>query len=556
MVVRYPLIDVSQLPKELVETLSSPNPEISSEEEYQHIKQHAEEKNLISSNQIIIIESTEGPIYKCGGSSEETGPTFIPRLSVDKRVDEHFIAPEADPRICVIIHYSMVKSEFTFDEAEKLLENWAEKIEKSVTEFASEFNVPACEVVTKLYRDKIELDGDPLTWYHLNCNIGGGEFASQAKTVLPSILFDCSPMHEHKQNQNYDRSDGFPKFTVSYTILEKGADIEANLLRDISRSVGNGQSILKIEGHWDAFSTILNTCSKFAVRYMIQKEEGLCAQDVYHHESILSSKNLSDIKTGHLNINSGDNKGEIERSNIPSGMVKNLAEGFEPVGEVKMFYDAIVSLCTAVNDCNDSIRYKSVRDSFEHIRDAWRDESEKVRGVELTRETWNVNEKNIKEVIHLLNRDITNFNRYKQDFLEKMKGNSPREKERLKEPIRSRTVQQIELNLWEYLLFYKIFSEICTYIMKALEVANKIHHSLSKEKKSKLGEFEKRGVKFDLLHHIRTYGALDKALTKIQLILKKLKESPEKLNIYNAVCKSLMLKLSDEPVRTESDFNE
>ena len=77
----------------------------------------------------------------------------------------------------------------------------------------------------------------------------------------------------------------------------------------------------------------------------------------------------------------------------------------------------------------------------------------------------------------------------------------------------------------------------------AAGASNKPLHSLAYEK-SGLGKLDQSLVDFKLLDHIRIYGLLCQALDEVREILEGL-NNDENSNVYDAVCKCLMLKLSD-----------
>ena len=74
------------------------------------------------------------------------------------------------------------------------------------------------------------------------------------------------------------------------------------MLKQISKSIGNGQSLFKIGEPWDCFESMLNMCSRFAIRSMIQAESRVSLRPAFHEESLLSSSLLSDSKLGHVRI--------------------------------------------------------------------------------------------------------------------------------------------------------------------------------------------------------------------------------------------------------------
>lgn len=559
MVVKRPFLECSSLPMDLIEILSSPNPEDVLEREYQDLKTYSELNEIdVKTKDIVIIKSKENPVYISSSSlqGDINGPKFLPQLVKEKRED-FFIKEDNKQVLFLVIHYSMIEddAELPFEKAERILNNWAKKANKSLKDFAKAFNVTPCEIQIKLYNELEDLHNDPLIYFHRKNNPGKDLFADDASLVLPTVLFDCSPLNFHENYIHCDREDGYPDFTVFYTTIEDKSEVDSTLLRQISKSLGNGQSVFRIGGHWSSLRTILSTCSRFAVRYMIQKESGMDLFDTFHKESLHTSATLSHSKAGHISISQ---RNYSPGSSIPIGIVRDLTAEFEPVGNQNAFYNVIKELCESVNICNDGPT-RSIRHSYEHVRSEWRSQSLSVAKsivyerngdfVKLTRESIKVSDFFIDTVKQVLEKEWHEH----ENLIEQFNDGTYKKDHPINRDIKyPRVVKGIELDHNEYRLFYDKYSEICLAIYSdddekgsgAASASNKPHHSLA-EQKSELELFERRGVNFDLLHNMRVYGRLSIALDKVKAVLEELRDNENNSKVYDVVCRCLMLKLSD-----------
>jgi len=244
--------------------------------------------------------------------------------------------------------------------------------------------------------------------------------------------------------------------------------------------------------------------------------------------------------------------------NSPFGVVRDLSNGFEPVGKKKILHKAISSLCEGINRCQ--VPSVNIRDSLEYLKKAWQVESFKIldgREFHFTingnRQKFGKNDlnsidpKNIKKLLAILEKDCNDYEKLIQELIDNEGDIS--HKEQL-QSIFPREVEGVELNHREYVLFYESFSEICLklYVDKrygytAAGASNKPLHSLANEK-SGLGKLDQSLVDFKLLDHIRLYGLLCKALDEVRVIMEGL-NNDKNSKVYDAVCKCLMLKLSN-----------
>jgi hypothetical protein len=256
---------------------------------------------------------------------------------------------------------------------------------------------------------------------------------------------------------------------------------------------------------------------------MIQAESGISLRPAFHEESLYSSNLLPNSKLGHVKLLC--HKKDETLPNSPFGVVRDLSNGFEPVGKKKILHKAISSLCEGINRCQ--VPSVNIRDSLEYLKKAWQVETFKIldgREFHFTingnRQKFGKNDlnsidpKNIKKLLAILEKDCNEFNHR------------------------------------EYVLFYESFSEICLkiYVDKrygytAAGASNKPLHSLANEK-SGLGKLDQSLVDFKLLDHIRLYGLLCKALDEVRVIMEGL-NNDKNSKVYDAVCKCLMLKLSN-----------
>ena len=467
MVVGHQSIGLASLPDELANHLRSPSPnEVLQNEHAMLVKQIELGKMKVVDGQIVAIESNEEPIFVTSSSESSESPSlkFLPQLLLKEIENKRQIGTDNLSKIFIVIHYSMLDGEWeTFEAAEQVLEEWAKKVNKSLKIFADSMEIDAYEVKIKLYRELDELHGDPLEFFHRE---RFPKYHEDAEKAIPTAFLDCSPQQYHESYLNVERPNGFPEFTVLYTVIKGDADAED--LKQISKSIGNGQSLFKIGEPWDCFESMLNMCSKFAIRSMIQAESGVSLRPAFHEESLLSSSLLSDSKLGHVKLLS--HKKDETLPNSPFGVVRDLSSRFEPAGKKKILHNAISSLCEGINRCQ--VPSTNIRDALEYLKKTWQDESVRIFGGRKfqigdkkgDRQSFNesnldtINEGNIKNLLKILKRDCKEYEQFMQDLVLN-KGDNINNK-----PLGStfpRTVEGVGLDSREYVLFFESFSKIC-----------------------------------------------------------------------------------------------
>lgn len=360
-----PTLKAMDLGEEMSKIIRVPFPADKAQDEYQQLFQNVRQvyANLPfidgRYHDLVYIESDEHPIYRFQGEDISVNiPTdFITRYQSNSGKK---VLGQGETAVFILLHYSSFCGKKTFEQAEKLLQIWSNKMEDGLDAFAHNRSRKTPKVRVKLYKTLEDINHNPMKYYDLNYGSKGDELALP---IYPTMFVDCSPPNIQKSyagqglEMNFGEI-GVPDFSLFFTILSAN-NREVSDLLELSKNIGSGFNIIQDSSGKDEkvpVVHILNMCSVLCTRLLLSAP----SQDEKEHEPYLiescikesfnSSKKVPYSKSSGLYL---IDQPDLHRGVIDNSSIKWLSNGWRPTGLNTMLYDAIKFYDKELHNCSN-----------------------------------------------------------------------------------------------------------------------------------------------------------------------------------------------------------
>jgi len=550
-----PSLKATDLGEEMSKLIRSPFPEEDTQDEYQQLFQNVRQvyANLPfidgRYHDLVYIDSDKHPIYRFQGEdiSANMPIEFITRYQSNSGPR---VLGQGETAIFVLLHYSSFCGKKTFEQAEKLLQQWSIKMEDGLDAFAHNRSRKTPKVRVKLYKTLEDINHNPMKYYDLNYGSKGDVLALP---IYPTMFVDCSPPDLQKSyaDQGLEMNFGeigVPDFSLFFTILSANNSDDSDLL-ELSKNIGSGFNIIQDSSGKDEKTPvvhILNMCSVLCTRLLLsapnqgEREHEPFLIESCIKESFKSSKKVPNSKSSGLYL---IDQPDLHRGVIDNSSIKWLSIEWRPTGHNTMFYDAIKLYDEELHNCSNGSS-NLLRDALEVMMGHWKLLTYHFLPTDFVHPRRpKVNSKNDiivdKHYSNSVINHIDNMNDVNQVILDS-----------------GLTSIGSDFTNDEFKHLYKAFSDIIDFITNhklprregiskkkwrsLWENCQSISHSTIKHKNS-LSDLEILGVKLKLISRILIYDTLRVCLSKIRRDLNSTREKNGK--VYFALCQLTGLQL-------------